>query len=339
MIRFDRMLVVTKHRFMGDTIVATPVIRELRRHSGCRQLDLLTGSAASEVMRGCPNLDQVMLRGRMRMREMLVMAHKLRQQHYNAVFLLDRSLSSALLARMAGIPARIGHRTEFRGWLLTHSLPYEADRPEIECGLELLRSVSLPVENGATELWLAEDERIRGRELLKRFGVEDGSPIIAFQPGANDPYKKQWDTARFAQAADALRFSTGAVILLLGGAGERGVGEVMAEQMAQKSINLIGQTSLREVMAVISECRLLAAGDTGLIHIAAALGTSTVGVHGPMTATKWGYGPPNHRTVTGTAPKVKRLDRATNRVGLDALDSEAVISAALDLWKSKVPIS
>src|SRR5579871_6566408 len=142
----QRILVVTKFRYLGDTIVATPFLRRLKEAAPQAGITLLTGPALPKLLEGCPYLADILpfdpkAPGRFRRNRQLIA--RLRQASFDAAFLLNRSLHSALVAWAARIPHRIGFDTEYRGPLLTHRVPYRQDSPERDCLMDLLRAVGL----------------------------------------------------------------------------------------------------------------------------------------------------------------------------------------------------
>jgi heptosyltransferase-2 len=330
-----RLLVVTKFRYLGDTIVATPFLRRLKEAVPQAEVTLLTGPALPALLQGCPYLADIRTfdpKGPGRLRRNLALISRLRRARFDAAFLLNRSLHSAFLAAAARIPDRIGFDTEYRGPLLTARVPYDRVRPEIECYLDLLRAVGIPVEYAQPELWVTEAERAQARGML--CGDEGGlsRPVVLLQPGAKDPYKKQWEAARFAAVADGLAAARPhATLALIGAPEERPACEKVAALSGARMLNLAGRTSLRAALALLAEADLLIANDTALVHAAAALGTSTVTIQGPQTAGKWGYGPPEHRVVTVPPDAAAPADRHANRRALDRIPPEPPLAAALEL--------
>lgn len=325
-----RILVVTKFRYLGDTIVATPFLRRLREAIPGAQIALLSGPALPVLLQGCPYLDDILTFNPAapgmwkRNRELIC---SLRHGRFDAVFLLNRSLHSALMAALARVPLRIGFNTEYRGLLLSIRTPYNRVRREIDCYLDLLRAVGIEAEYALPELWVTEEERRRARELLAESGVPSERRLILVQPGAKDPYKKQWKTRRFAAVTDVLAQEEGLTFALVGAQEERPVCEEMARLTCAPVISLAGRTGLREVIALLAEADLLISSDTALAHAAVAVGTRTVTIHGPQTAVKWGYDTPHHRVITVPSDEA-RADRHANRRGLDQIPPEAVIEAA-----------
>jgi heptosyltransferase-2 len=326
-----RILVLTKFRYLGDTIVATPFLKQLRALAPGAEITLLSGTQIPVLLQGCPYVDRY-LTVDSHERKTRRLIGDLRAQRFDAAFLLNRSLHSAYVAFAARIPHRIGFNTESRGPLLTVRVPYSRTRPEIDCCLDQLRAIGAAAEYALPELWITREERLKARHLLN---PGDGCRLILVQPGAKDAYKKQWSAEGFGRVIQELAAALpGSQFALIGAEEESPACRQVAEKAAISLLNLAGRTGLREVLALIAESDLLIANDTAMVHAAAALRTSTVTVQGPQTSGKWSYGPPCHRVIT-TGDSGESADRHANRRALDRVRPEPVIEAALDLLNQK----
>ena len=247
---------------------------------------------------------------------------------FDHVFLLNRSLHSALVARLARIPTRIGFDTEHRRPLLTDPVPYDWTKPDRDCALDLLRAIGIDAEPALPELWVTEEERSNARQRLKSSGIDSGGLLIGMQPGANDPEVREWGAERFAGLGDRLAAEHGGQVVLFGSKDERAVAERVAARMFRRPVVLAGETTLREALALISVCRLWVGNDGGLLHAAVGLGPATVGIFGPTKASRWGYDDPRHRTMV-VMPESPATDAGTIRRCLDAISIESVYAEAV----------
>jgi heptosyltransferase-2 len=330
-----RILVVTKFRYLGDNIVATPFLQRLHEALPQSQITLLAGPAIPTLLEGCPYLSEVLpfkSKGWGKLKRNRELLRQIREGRFDAAFLVNRSLHSAVIARMAGIPVRIGFDTEHRGRLLSHRVPYDWNKPDLDCALDLLRAVGIPAEATLPTLWVSEKERAATLARLKSLGVEPTDLLIGMQPGANDPEEREWGVEKFAELADRLTNEMSAKIALLGSKEERAVSEQVAAAMKRTPIILTGDTGMREALATISLCRLWVGNDGGLLHAAVSLGPATVGIFGPTKAARWGYNTPRHRTVV-VMPEKTAKNPASIRRSLDAVTVEMVYSAAVDVLK------
>ena len=320
---------VTKFRYLGDTIVATPFLRQLKETAPLAEITLLAGPQIPALLAGCPYVRDVRVfdpdEGRTNR-----LISDLRGERFDAAFLLNRSLHSAYVAFAGRIPHRIGFNTESRGPLLTVRAPYSRTRPEIDCYLDLLRAVGVDARYALPELWVTADERASARGILSQAGVSPGKTKVLIQPGAKDAYKKQWQPSRFARVIDMLGEALPeAAFAVIGAKDEAAACDAVVAQSSPRVANLAGGTGLREILALLAEADLLIANDTAIVHAAAALKTSTVTVQGPLTAAKWSYGPPCHQVIT--APGGDGTDRHANRRALDSIEPAPVAEAALQL--------
>jgi len=325
-----RILVITKFRYLGDTIVATPFLRRLKEALPQAEISLLSGPAMPTLLRGCPWLEEIIPfdpKGPRRLPRNLQLIRALKARQFDVVFLLNRSLHSSLIARAAGIPVRIGFDTEHRGPLLTTRVRYDWERPDRDCALDLLRAAGRPAEPALPELWVDSEEREEADAMLRQRGIEPDRFLIGMQPGAHDPEVREWGASRFAEAADRLMAERGAAVALLGSAEERAVAERVAAEMRTKPVVFAGETSLRQAMAVISRCGLWIGNDGGLLHAAVALCPATVGIFGPTKAKRWGCDTPHHRTVAHF-PEHGEADAAAIRRCLDSIEPDEVVAAA-----------
>src|ERR1700688_3602013 len=153
-------ILVMRYRFIGDTILAVPFLRNLRYAYPSAYIDVLVGPQSGTVLNGCPYINDLIVfnttdfhkydRDQTK-RGFLSYAHDLYHRDYDLIFVLKRSFSAALLAWLSGARYRVGHNTQFRGLLLTHSTPWNKHMPEVKSTLEVLNAVNIPVQDDFLE--------------------------------------------------------------------------------------------------------------------------------------------------------------------------------------------
>lgn len=300
----DRVLIFLKHRFMGDAILATPLIHAISKqfaHTAVLAAPHIA-ELLKEDLRGLEIVAPGPKGGPMGVwRE----AARLRSMRFGSVILVNRSFRSALIAKLARIPKRIGYSTEGRSFLLTQRVAYDEEKWEGECYGDIGRAMGLDADYSHPRLTLTEAERLRGAELL------DGA-TVAIQPGAR--WESRAIPARvLAEVAGGLS-ARGERIALIGGPEEKHYAAALKDLSKTGFVDLVGACSLRETMGAISNLKVLVAGDTGVVHIAAALGTPTIAVFGTSPPRKWGYFDPPHQVIeikTGTMADAKAADILT----------------------------
>lgn len=326
--RIRRVLVMTKHRFLGDTIVAIPLMRAARQAFPGAEIVVLTGPPAATILQHCPHVDRVIsydrgtarrdARGNLHL--MACLLRLTRQIRHDArpdlVLVADRSFRAALGALLCGGRIRAGFDSEGRGWLLTAPVPYDTQKQETQCCLDILRAVApewgrIRPEEPVPELRVTAEERKRGAGILAEYGLlpTARSPLVGIQPGASHP-EKAWHPTRFAAVAEALVRHPGARIVLVGGPEETAAAAAMCQTMDAPAVDLTGKTTLRETMAVLTHLKLFVGNDTGVNHIAAALGTPTVALFGPTPARKWGNFREGHAVLTAPDGQIASIATA-----------------------------
>lgn len=192
-----------------------------------------------------------------------------------------------------GARDRIGFNTEGRGLLLTRRVPYPADRPETECALDLLRAVVPGNYDSRPRLYLTHKERQQGAELLP----PGTGPLIGLQPGTSHSYK-QWPLESLATLAERLVRTHNARLVLFGGPEECPAATALQARLALPvAADLTGKTGLRETMGALANLDLFLGNDTGINHLAAALGTATIALFGPTPAQKWAWSGEHNRSL------------------------------------------
>jgi heptosyltransferase-2 len=280
--------------WIGDAVMSLPAIRAIRWIFPHAHLVVIAKPWVADLYARERAIDRVIPYTGTR----LEIAGRLRSEHFDAAILLQNAFDAALVAGLARIPVRIGYNRDGRGLLLTHAIPVpepgEIPRHERFYYLELLRRAGLlerlPTDD-AIRLDGIEDARAEGGAHLARLGVH--APVIGVSPGAAYGGAKRWPAEKFA--ASAAKFQT-ARALLFGSAAERAICDSIAADVPG-AINLAGQTTLREFIALASVCQLFLTNDSGAMHVASALGVPTVAVFGATDDTTTGPTGPLARVV------------------------------------------
>lgn len=281
----QRILVVLPNWY-GETLFATPFLRLLRQQQPEAFLATLGSPRCREVLAHHPGLDAIIdYDERGTHRSLLAkwrLARQLRRERFDAAFILRRSLSRTVFVALAGIPTRVGTANPKTGWLLTHRAPTPvAPLHKASTYLPLLEAVGLSAVPGPYEYTVTALERRQARERLAAERA-DGRPLVVLHPGANWAHKR-WPPERFAALADRLIASRGAQVAVTGGPDDAPLAEAITGQMRQRALVLTGRTTLRELGAVLGEAALVVANDTGVLHLAAALGRPVVALFGPTS--------------------------------------------------------
>ena len=279
-------LLIACPSWVGDTVMATPVLRLARQRFPDAQIILTLRPGLDDLLAGCPWFDTMIAVDMRGITGLLRAAGTLRDYKAEAALLLPNSFRSALAVRMSGIGVRIGYDRDYRGSLLTHRVsvePRETPTPLIEYYQRLsLAAFGCEEMDLDPELFVTEEQARHAASLLD----DVKGRFVLLNPGGNKP-KKRWPAERFAAVADALRNSLGLPALVSGSPGERPLLRQVVAAAASPIIDLAERgITLGSLKAVIRRASLLITNDTGPRHIAAALKTPTVSLFGP-TDHRW----------------------------------------------------
>jgi heptosyltransferase-2 len=270
--------------WIGDTVLAQPLLRRLRERHSEVELDVLAPSWTLPLVQRMSELSQAIAspfsHGEVNLGARWRLARRLAQHGYDQSIVLPNSFKSALIPRLAGIRLRTGYVGEFRYSLLNdarrldkRALPLMVERYAALAdspGTSLRRPLPSP------RLALREPERAALRDRLE---LTDAAPVAVFCPGAEYGPAKRWPAAYFADLARRLA-TEGWQIWLIGSAKDRGIGEEIARLSASACLNLCGRTNLDEAVDLLSCARLVVSNDSGLMHVAAALNLPLIALFG-----------------------------------------------------------
>ena len=303
-------IAIIKLSSLGDVVHALPVAHALRRALPSAHLTWVVEAREYAILRDHPDLDAVVpvdtrLWRRLIWRPAGVrqvlgkvgrLRERIRRASFDVAIDLQGLLKSGLLTAYTGAPLRIGFSAgrcrERWNALFTNRrvTPPDSARHVVEQYLSLL--APLGIEPGPAEFHVpvpaAAERRIE--ELLVKEGVKPGDRLVAINPGAGHP-QKRWSVARFGALAERLATEEGARLLLLWGPDEAHMAREISLALPGHSALLAPPTDLGELTALLKRCRLMIANDTGPLHLAAALGTPSLGLYGPTRAERNGpYG-------------------------------------------------
>ena len=279
-----RKILVRVNNWIGDVVMISPAMRALRNRFPRAEITLLAKTWVLDALRGSPYYDRLLEydrpgahagpSGRWRL------IRSLRRERFDLAVLFQKAFEAAFLARAAGIPFRIGFRTDSRGWLLTHPLEEPVEGHHVEDFLRIVEALGCQTTDRRLSFHLDQ----RSRDAAARFLRDTGSPSadlrVAVHPGASKP-QRSWHPERFADVASRLAREHGARLFLLGSEADRPTLKRMADIIGPAAILPPAGQTLREMAALLERCHLLICNDSGPMHVAAALRIPVVAIFGP----------------------------------------------------------
>ncbi len=282
-------ILVVAPSWIGDTIIAQPLLRLVKQRDPGARIDVFAANWCAPLLARMSEVDAVVDNpfghGEFDFAARRALGRRLASADYDAAYVLPNSWKSALVPFFAGIPRRIGYRGEARFVLLNerHVLdetahPLQVQRYAALAGL-------LPGNLPPPRLNSTPEQQQAARQAL---GLPpDGAPVV-FCPGAEYGPAKRWPARHFAALAQ-LAASPANPAWLIGSAKDRDVGDEIVSLAANCAINLCGRSSLAQAIDLIASARCVVSNDSGLMHVAAALGRPLVALFGSSSPA---YTPP-----------------------------------------------
>jgi heptosyltransferase-2 len=282
--------------WIGDFVRCHTVIQLLRTRYPDRPVDMLSTTLCAPLTDYMPGLRQAIVmdlpRKSLALAQQRALARRFKQEGYGTALIMPRTWKSALAPYFAGIPERTGFAGEARFFLLNdlrfgeRSLPRMVDRC---AALALPKGANLPAEWPVPKLEVAASEVAAWRS--RRGLTDDGKPVVALAPGAVGP-SKRWPSAAYADLTRKL-LADGLAVWVLGGPEEKALAmEIVGDTSAR---DLTGR-DLRDAILALATASAAVSNDSGLLHVAAALGTPTIGIFGPTSP--WHWAPLNSLAAT-----------------------------------------
>ena len=279
-------ILVVGPSWIGDTLLAQPLFALLHRRYGDLALDVLAPSWTFPLVRRMPEVRRAIANpfqhGELKLLERRRLGVELRQERYDQAIVLPNTLKSAFVPLFARIPKRTGYRGEMRWGTLNDvrlldelALPLMAQR---YAALGLEPGEALPAELPQPRLVVDDAQR---QATLAALGLE-ATRAVALCPGAEYGPAKRWPPAYFAELARNLR-DRGDAVWLVGSAKDAPIADDIVRLAGGACVSLCGRTSLDQAIDVLASVRLAVANDSGLMHVAAAVGTPLLAIYGSST--------------------------------------------------------
>lgn len=282
-------IVVRTPNWVGDAVMALPFLSSLRLNAPNSEICVVTPPFLTEFFSQVRPCDRVLALDESQGRHGLLAVWRnssvLRPLEFDLGFCLPPSFGTALMMRLAGVKRRVGHSADRRGLLLTDKSPYLPDGQRPHRALGYLSLLNLIWQDAKIDRNLHYEPGIAARsavdDLFREKGVLGSDRILALSPGAAQP-NKLWRTESFAEVGRRWLDVKGGTVLLVGGVADKAVADaVSAGVRSDRVVNLCGAGSLPLAGEISKRADVFVGNDSGLSHLAAAVGTPVVTISGP----------------------------------------------------------
>jgi heptosyltransferase II len=278
-----RVLVVAPS-WVGDAVLAQPMFMRLHERIPDLRLDVLAPAWTLPVFRRMPEVSVAIPNpfghGEFKLFARRQLGRQLGYRNYQRAIVLPNSFKSALVPWFAGIGSIAGYRGEKRGWILTdcRDLNKSLLPLMVERFAWLAQPASTPLGRPLPNPRLTVNGEAR-LQALKKFALDSATPVVAFCPGAEYGTAKRWPTRHFAALARALA-QEGKQIWLFGSAKDKEITAEIQRASGDLCIDLAGATTIDEAIDLLSLAQHVVTNDSGLMHIACAVGVPVTALYG-----------------------------------------------------------
>ncbi len=321
---FKRILVIRQHNQLGDMLCAVPLLRALREKYPNAHIVLMASPLNYEVMLNNRYVDSVINydkreflgKGWKGLRKLILFVKNLRSLGFDLAIVpstVSTSFTSDMLAYLSGAAKRIGASSlDGRGspsafWF---NVPVELDwrttpdRHQTLRNLDIGQPLSLVAKNLELEITLDSNEREKANSLFLS-DLSQNKMHIAYHPGAGK-IPNRWGAKNFAQVANTLSTEFGASTIITSGPMDDAPVSEMLRSLKVSPI-VVRNKTIREVAALLTKANLVITNDTGIMHVAAAVGAPVLSLFGPTDPRQWAPAGTRNRYIMGEGGDINAI--------------------------------
>jgi len=289
-------ILITKFRSVGDVILLTPLIRNLKRNYPDSKIDLMVNKGTEVLVSNNPNIHRIILHDRFKLRAMHIWPRikaelktliDIRKNHYDIIISSDRGDRGAQIAYLSGAKNRIG-RSGGIGYInknaFTHYFLFQGERHIVDLNLDPLRVLNLPINDKGLDVYWSTKDSDKAQNIIKDIGK-----FIHIHPVSQCMYKCIDDKV-MAQIIDYCELVLKTKVILTAAPVDQEIARVanILKHTKSKPINLSGKLTLLETAALNKLAQMLIVVDTAIMHIATANDVPVLAFFGPTAVDNWG---------------------------------------------------
>jgi len=340
---------------LGDTIMATQVPEAIKQAYPASRITVLTRPMNKDVFICNPYVDNLItddapwwssrpVRGCIRMGYWMRLIRKLiflRRQEYDVVIDCRGDLRHLLLFGVAVRPKFLISYSRTGGKrLLSADISYNENEQEFKKKLSLLGPLLIYDRGQRPKIWLSDEELSLARQAIEEC-LEPRSKVVLMDPGAKVIY--QWPVDRFVEVAKTIRQLTGTPVLVSWGPGYVALAEKLAELAGDDVVKLLRPLTVRQLAAVVACCDVVVSADTGVAHVAHAVGTPAITLFGPADPARMWYGVEGGFSMRSPLAckfahiheNCLRSPKSSPGLCMSGLKTETVVEAIKEWWEKR----
>lgn len=281
-------ILVVGPSWVGDMVMAQSLFISLRQKQPEAIIDVLAPNWSLPILQRMPEINQGIAipagHGELNLSKRRQLGKQLQQNRYDQAIVLTRSFKAALIPFFAKIPTRTGYRGEMRYGLLNDVRAF--DKSILNQTVKRFTALGLNKEESQLDLSCPypklDVKKDNAQRLIQQLGLNPERKIVGIAPGAEYGPSKQWPLEYFAELTQKLA-AINVDVWIFGSAKDDASAENIIQQAGNHGVNLCGKTSLEDAIDLIAHLNIMVTNDSGLMHVAAAVGTQLIGIYGSTT--------------------------------------------------------
>ena len=282
-----KQILVIGPSWVGDMVMAQSLFMTLQQTYPHADIDVLAPAWSEPILERMPEVRSAIVQpvghGEFGLLSRYRLGKSLRQQAYDVAIVLPRSFKSALVPFFAQIPKRIGYKGEMRYGLLNDIRVLDkavlTQTVQRFVALGLLENAKSPPVIPEPRLAIDKENQ---QHLLEELELSLDRPVVGFMPGAEYGPAKRWPEKNFSGMADYL-VGHGYQVWLMGSEKDRIIADSIQQAAGHSLVNLCGKTKLKDVIDLMAVMQFAVTNDSGLMHVAAAVGCKLIAIYGSST--------------------------------------------------------
>lgn len=306
-------ILLSKLRYIGDVLLATPTLRVLRTAFPDAHITMLVNKGTEDLLRHNPHPDRVLTIDRAKIKNAGILrgisdqwrlVKDLRQHRYDVSVDIYSGERASILSFLSGAALRIGLKPErgCSGLLINKQICRPENAHIVEWGLHLLKEgLGLETSDTALELPTGADDEKFASDWLNSHGLR-GNDFVAFHPGARYEHRR-WAPQKWADLGDVIQKDFGLKVVIVGTAGEMETIRQIRALAATPILSCAGESTLLQTAALLRNARAMVGLESAPMHVAAAVGTPVVALFSAAAQpTIWGPWGPGHVVIQKPLP-------------------------------------
>lgn len=297
-------ILIIKLSAIGDVIHALPVASALKKDNPEAKITWIVEKPAYDLLTNNKYIDEIIVFDKKQYKSItgllkngFQLARDLRRRKFDLVLDLQGLFKSAAIAFLSGGKEKLVYcnARELSHLISKRVEGRHADGHVVDRYLDVVESLGIKVQSPCFEIKFTEQEASTAQAVLFEAGLDAAKPYAVLAPGTNWP-NKCWPAINFAKLADEF-FAGGITPVIVGGSKDLGRYDDIAKNARVPLVNLINKTSLKQLAVIIKHARVFVGGDTGPMHLAAAVGTPVIALFGPTDPKRNGPYGNRHRIL------------------------------------------